>query len=177
MKRLLVLGFVLGVAGWANADAGCGIVFGSDWAFAFSTPVRWTSQCRAGQAGGAALALWPQGATFADAPAMMSVTVNDKHRQSLALFAADEQQRLRSTTPNVAVRFEPGMSVGGSAAALVFRASGDRNHELIAYVEGPTRFFVIAVSARNARSLDESKGAFQSLLNSFVPMKVTSPPR
>jgi len=68
------------------------------------------------------------------------------------------------------------MSVAG-AAALVFRASGDRNHELIAYVDGPTRFFVIAISARNARSLDESKGAFQSLLNSFVPMKVTSPPK
>jgi len=177
MKRLLVFVFVLSATAWANADAGCGIVFGSDWAFAFSTPARWISQCRAGQTVGSTLALWPQGTTVADAPAMMSVTVTDKHRPSLALFAADEQQRLRSNTPNVTVRFEPGMSVGGSRAALVFRASGDRNHELIAYVEGPTRFFVIAVSARNARSLDESKGAFQSLLNSFVPMKVTSPPK
>jgi hypothetical protein len=104
----------------------------------------------------------------------MSIAVKEKRRHSLALFAADEQQGLRSDKPNLTVRFEPGMSVGGRAAALVFRASGDRNHELIAYVEGPTRFFVVAVSARNARSLDESKGAFQSLLNSFVPMKVTS---
>ena len=175
MKRLLVLVFVLfGTASWTNADAGCGIVFGSDWAFTFSAPARWISQCRAGTAAGAALALWPQGTTVAEAPAVMSVTVNEKHRHSLALFAADEQQRRRTDAPNVTVRFEPGMSVGGRAGALVFRATGDRNHELIAYVEGPTRFFVVEVSARNARSLDESKGAFQSLLNSFVAMKVTS---
>jgi hypothetical protein len=158
-----------------NADAGCGIVFGGDWAFAFSTPARWVSQCHAEKAVGAALALWPQGTTFAQAPAVMSVTVNEKHRQSLALFAAGDQQRRRSDTPNVTVRFEPGMSVGGRTGALVFRASGDRTHEFIAYVEGPTRFFVVAVSARHARSLDESKGALQSLLNSFVPMKVTTP--
>jgi hypothetical protein len=176
MKRLLVLVFVLFVtATWANADAGCGLVFGSDWAFAFSTPARWIAQCHAEKSVGAALALWPQGTTFSEAPAVMSVTVNEKRRQSLALFAAGEQQRFRSDKPNVSVRFEPGMSVGGRAGALVFRASGDRNHELIAYVEAPTRFFVVAVSARNAQSLDESKGAFQSLLNSFVPMKVTSP--
>jgi len=175
MKRLPVLASVLCVTAWAHADAGCGIVFGSGWAFAFSTPARWVAQCHAEKSVGAALALWPQGTTFAGSPAMMSVTVNDKHRPSLALFAADEQQRFRSDKPNVTVRFEPGMSVGGGAAALVFRATGDRNHELIAYVEGPTRFFVVVVTARNARSLDESKGAFQSLLNSFVPMKVASP--
>ena len=175
MKRLLVLVFVLFVtASWVNADAGCGLVFGSDWAFAFSTPARWVSQCHAEKAVGAALALWPHGTTFSGAPAVMSVTVNEKRRQSLALFAAGDQQRRRSDTPNATVRFEPGMSVGGRPGALVFRASGDRNHELIAYVEAPTRFFVVTVSARNSRSLDESKGAFQLLLNSFVPMKVTA---
>ena len=33
--------------------------------------------------------------------------------------------------------------------------------------------FVVAMSARNAKSLDDYRGAFQSLLNSFVPMRVT----
>ena len=174
MKRLLVLVFALFVAAsGAHAIAGCGLVFGSDWAFAFSTPARWAAQCYAGRAAGAALALWPQGTTLADAPAVMSVTVNEKNRRSLALFAADEQQRFRSGKPNLAVRFEPGMSVGGRAA-LVFRATDRQVHDLIAYVEGPTRFFVVVISARNADALKEQKGAFQSLLNSFVPMKVKS---
>ena len=175
MKRTLVILFVLCVtAAWAKADGGCGLVFGGDWAFAFSTPSRWVSQCRAEKSADVAL-LWPLGTTFGDAPAVMRVSVNEKRRHSLALFAADDQQRFRSEKPDATVRFEPGMSVSGGAAALVFRATEGRNDELIAYVEGPTRFFVVAISARRAHSLDEYKGAFQSLLNSFVPMKVTAP--
>ena len=175
MKRALVAAFFLCViVARANADAGCGLVFGGDWAFAFSTPARWVSQCRAEKSADVAL-LWPLGTTFADAPAVIRVTVNEKRRHSLALFAADEQQRFRSNKPNATVRFEPGMSVNGGNAALVFRATENRNDELIAYVEGPTRFFTVAISARHAHSLDEYKGAFQSLLNSFVPMKVTAP--
>jgi hypothetical protein len=156
----------------ANADAGCGIVFGSDWAFAFSAPARWVTQCHGEKSVNAALALWPQGTTFAAAPAVMYVTVNEKNPRSLVLFAADGQQRLRSGGPNVTVRFEPGLSVGGGAAALAFRVTGDRNHELVAYLEGSTRFFVVVMSARKAESLDEHKAAFQALLKSFVPMRV-----
>ena len=127
MKRLLVLGFVLSLtASSANAEAGCGLVFGSDWAFAFSAPAQWTAQCRAQQMAGAALALWPQGTLTAAAPAMISVTVNAKDRRSLALFAADAQQRLRSDKPKLTVRFVPGMSVAGGATALVFRANDVR---------------------------------------------------
>jgi hypothetical protein len=176
MKRRLALAFALWLtASWANADAGCGIVFGSDWAFSFSAPARWAAQCHAEKPAGAAVALWPQGTTIADAPAVMSVTVNDKSPRSLALFAADDQQRFRSGKPNVTVRFEPGMSVGSGATALAFRVADDRNHELIAYLEGPTRFFVVVLSARNEKSLEEYRAAFKSLLNSFVPMKLTSP--
>lgn len=172
MKRTLLFLFVLGVAiSRAHAD-GCGIVFGSDWAFSFSTPSRWVSQCRADRPAGAALTLWPQGTTFTDAPALISVTVKDKSPRSLALFAGDDQQRLRTSKPNLAVRFEPGMTVGGSAAALVFRVADDRSHELIAYLEGPTRFFVVVMSARSAESLQQYRSGFQALLNSFVPMKV-----
>ena len=176
MKRVLVLVFVVCVMGSrANADAGCGIVFGGDWAFGFSAPARWVSQCNAEKTAGATVALWPQGTTLAAAPAVMDVTVKEKNQRSLAMFAADEQQRFRSGKPNATVRFEPGMSVAGGAAALVFRAADSRDHELIAYLQGPTRFFIVAMSVRNGRSLDEYKGAFQSLLTSFVPMKVTSP--
>ena len=173
MTRRLILLFALCLtAGRANADAGCGIIFGSDWAFAFSAPARWTAQCSAQQTAGAAVTLWPQGTLTAAAPAMMYVTVTVKNRRSLALFAADAQQRLRSDKPNLAVRFVPGMSIAGGVAALVFRATDARNHELIAYVEGPTRFFAVVMSARSEKSLEDYRGAFKSLLNSFVPMRV-----
>jgi len=171
VTRLLAVVFVLGLtASSANADAGCGVVFGSDWAFAVSTPARWLSVCQSGKAAGAALALWPEGTLLAHAPAVMSVKVTDKNRRSLALFAADEQQRLRASKPKATVRFEPGLSVNGRPA-LVFRVNDPRTHQLIAYVEGPTRFFVIAISAGTPKSLQESRGAFQTMLNSFMPMR------
>jgi hypothetical protein len=176
VKRLLALVFVLGLtAGAANADAGCGVVLGSDWAFAVATPARWQSLCQSGKPGGAALALWPQGTLLPHAPAVMSVVVNDKNRRSLARFAADEQQWLRSRKPKIAVRFEPGLAVNGSPA-LVFRVTDARTHQLIAYVEGPTRFFVVAISAKTTQSLQESRVAFQTMLNSFVPMRAVVQP-
>jgi hypothetical protein len=176
MKWMLAALLALSVtAGRADAQSGCGIVFGSDWAFAFSSPARWVAQCRGERAGGAALELWPRDTTSADAPAVISVTVRDKNPRSLALFAADDQQRFRSDKPNVTVRFEPGIPVGGGGSALVFRATDERNHKFIAYLEGPTRFFVVVMSARTAESLDAHRGDFKSLVNSFVPMKVTSP--
>ena len=73
----------LPVAGWLRQRLGVRVL----------DAARWAAQCYAGRAAGAALALWPQGTTLADAPAVMSVTVNEKNRRSLALFAADEQQR------------------------------------------------------------------------------------
>jgi hypothetical protein len=171
VKRLLALVFVLGLtASSAKADTGCGVVFGSDWAFAVSAPARWQSLCQSGRADGAALALWPDGTLLPHAPAVMSVMVTDKNRRSLARFAADEQQWLRSRKPKVAIRFEPGLAVNGGPA-LVFRVNDARTHQLIAYVEGPTRFFVVAISAKTTQSLQESRGAYQTMLNSFMPMR------
>jgi hypothetical protein len=105
----------------------------------------------------------------------MYVTVSEKNLPSLTAFATDEQRRFRSEAPNVTVRSEPPLSIGGGATALVFRLSGDpgQNHELIAYIEGPTKFFIVAISARSAESLNEHQAAFQSLLKSFVPMTAT----
>lgn len=158
----------------ASADTDCGgIVYGKDWAFVFATPDRWTSLCRAEKAIGAALALWPRETTFADAPAVMYVTVSEKNEPTLQEFAADEQQHFRSTALNVTVRAEMPMVVGGGQSALVFHLSGDpgQNHELVSYVEGPTKYFIIAISARSAESLEQYRGAFIALMKSFVPME------
>lgn len=159
--------------GWARAESDCTIIYGEDWAFVFEAPARWTSQCRAENSVGAALALWPEGTTFADASAVMYVTVNERKPRTLKAFAADEQRRFRASVPDVIVRAEAPMAVGGGATALVFRLTGDpgQNQELIAYVEGPTRFFIVVISARNAHSLEKYEGVFQSLLKSFVPMR------
>ena len=157
----------------AHAQSGCAIVYGDNWAFLFATPERWVSQCRAERQTGAALALWPDGTTFADAPAVMYVTVNGKEDPSLEAFAAAEQQRFRAVAPKVKVMPGGPMVAANGKRALVVRLSGDlgQNHELVAYTEGPTAYFIVVLSARNPQALEEHRPAFQALLQSFSPMK------
>jgi len=157
----------------AHAQSGCAIVYGDNWAFLFATPERWVSQCRAERQTGAALALWPDGTTFADAPAVMYVTVNGKEDPSLEAFAAAEQQRFRAIAPKVKVTPAGPMVAANGKRALVVRLSGDlgQNHELVAYTEGPTAYFIVVLSARNPQALEEHRPAFQALLQSFSPMK------
>jgi hypothetical protein len=56
--------------------------------------------------------------------------------------------------------------------ALHFSASGDPggNVERLTYVEGPTAFFVLVLSARTPNALERAQPAFRELLLSFAPM-------
>lgn len=168
---VLVLGISI-AASTADAEGGCSIMYGSDWAFTFATPDHWMSLCGAERAVGAALALWPQGTTFADAPAIMYVSVNEKSGLTLEEFTADEQRRFRADAPQLTIHSERPMVAGGGHRALVYSLSGDPggNHELVGYVEGPTAFFILVVSSRNAESLERSRSAYHALIKSFVPM-------
>jgi hypothetical protein len=170
-----VLASVLVSIVWlAHAQTGCAIVYGKDWAFLFATPERWVSLCRAERQVDAALALWPEGTTFAEAPAVMYVTVSAKEEPSLEAFATVEQQRFRATAPKSKVTPVGPMAVADGKRALVVRLSGDpgQNHELVAYAEGPTAYFILVLSARSVKALEEYRPAFRALLQSFAPMKM-----
>src|SRR5947207_13676671 len=164
---------LVAIASLAYAQTGCAIVYGDNWAFLFATPERWVSLCRAERQTGAALTLWPEGSTFADAPAVMYVTVSGRGDPSLEAFAAAEQQRFRASAPKVKVTPAGPMAVANGKRALVVRLSGDpgQNHELVAYTEGPTAFYIVDLSARNVQAIEEHRPAFQPLLQSFSPMK------
>jgi len=103
----------------------------------------------------------------------MYVTVNGKEDPSLEAFAAAEQQRFRAIAPKVKVMPAGPMVAANGKRALVVRLSGDlgQNHELVAYTEGPTAYFIVVLSARNPQALEEHRPAFQALLQSFSPMK------
>jgi hypothetical protein len=170
---IVLASVLIAIGTLAHAETGCAIVYGTDWAFLFATPEGWVALCRAERQTGAALALWPQGSTFADAPAVMYVTVNGKHDPSLEAFAAAEQQRFRATAPKVTVTPVGPMPVAHGKRALVVRLAGDpgQNHELVAYTEGPTAYFILVMSARSVKALEEHQPAFQALLRSFAPMQ------
>lgn len=103
----------------------------------------------------------------------MYVTVSTKDYPTIEAFAADEQQRFRSNAPDLKVTAETSIHTGGGQDALVFHLAGDpgRNHELVGYVDGPTKYYIVVISARSADLLKRYQPAFRFLLDSFVPMK------
>ena len=168
--------FVFTVAS-AHAQSDCSIVYGKDWAFAFSTPAGWSSLCRAERLVGVPVAFWPVGSTFADSAVVMYVNVSTKVEPSLPDFVRSSQSLFRQKAPNVVfVPLEP-IEATPKLRALHFSASGDPggNVERITYVEGPTAYFVIVLSARTPKALEQAQPAFRQLLQSFIPMAATVP--
>jgi len=157
------------------AQSDCGIVYGKYWAFVFSTPANWSSLCGADRVVGAPVAFWPVGSTFADSAAVMYVNVSAKDEPSLPEFVKFSQSLFRQRAPNVVfVPVQPS-EVTPKLRALHFSASGDPggNVERITYVEGPTAYFILVLSARNPKALEEAQPSFHELLRSFVPMSAT----
>lgn len=168
-----VLALLLAFATPARSEPTCTLVYGKTWAFLVDVPEGWRAQCRAEQNLGAAIGIWPKDSTFADAPAVMYITVSTRNDPTLEAFAAGEQERFRASAPEVRfVAIEPGPRVGGRQA-LLFGVSGDagRNIERVAYVEGPTAYFILVISERTAQDLERSQAAFDTLLRSFMPME------
>jgi len=168
--------FVFTVAS-AHAQSDCSIVYGKDWAFAFSTPAGWSSLCRAERLIGVPVAFWLVGSTFADSAVVMYVNVSTKVEPSLPDFVRSSQSLFRQKAPNVVfVPLEP-IEATPKLRALHFSASGDPggNVERITYVEGPTAYFVIVLSARSPKALEQAQPAFRQLLQSFIPMAATVP--
>ena len=84
-----------------------------------------------------------------------------------------EQQHFRATAPKAKVSPVEPMAVADGKRALVVRLSGDpgQNHELVAYTQGPTAYFIVVLSARGVKALEEYRPAFQALLQSFAAME------
>ena len=134
----------------ARSQAECSIVNGSDWAFAYATLEKWASLCRAEQQFGAPLALWPKESSFTDSPAVMYIDLSSKNQQSLMEFVCVSQSQFKAKAPHVVFLGQDSPVAASKLKAVHFSASGDpgANHERITYVEGPTAFFILVLSAR-----------------------------
>lgn len=159
----------------AHAQTECAVVYGPDWAFAFSTPAKWTSMCKAEQLVGAPVAFWPTDSTFADSAAVMYVSVSSKDEPTLVEFVKLSQNLFWREAPNVVFIPVKTSEALPKLNALHFAASGDPggNVERITYVEGPTAYFILVLSARNGKALAQAQPAYRDLLQSFSPMAAT----
>jgi len=172
----LLLALVVAVAP-VRAQSDCTLVYGDSWAFTFATPDQWRSLCGAEEKVGAPLALWPTESTFRDAEAVMYINVSaqDPEQQSLQEFVRFSQEQFKSQAPSVVFLAEERPTTTSKLNALHFSASGDPggNHELLVYVEGPSAFFILVLSARTQSALDKWRPSFLALYQSFAPMAAT----
>jgi hypothetical protein len=176
-RAICVLFALVALTASVDAKSDCQMVYGSNWAFAFATPKAWSSLCKAERQFGVPVAIWPDGSTFADAQAVMYINVSAKSESEpdLPAFVRYSQSLFRAQAPSV--KFTPLNLPAGVAnsPALYYSASGDPggNSENIAYIEGPTAYFIVVLSARTTEALRRAQTAYVQLLTSFVPMAAT----
>jgi len=102
----------------------------------------------------------------------MYVTVSAKDEASLPAFVNSSQRIFRQKAPNVVFVSLESPEPTLKLSALYFSATGDPggNVERIAYIEGPTAYFIVVLSARTSEALGQAQPAFRELLQSFAPM-------
>ena len=150
----------------------CGIVYGTDWAFASVPPKGWDSVCGDRGWEGTNMSLWPHNQPMANPNGLIYVTVNDKNPADLTAFANDEQMRLKQSSPTSRVSKLKARKQAGKYKYILARienAPGKRE-EIVAYMDGPTAFYILVLSAESASVLNSYKAAFLEYVDSFTPM-------
>lgn len=173
--RILIATVAALLCGPLFAADGCTIVYGANWAFMFDTPETWVSACGVDKEIGAPVALWPRGWNFAAAPVIMYINVVSKEdsTETTEHFAQGDLEEFKAKSPPFSVSVESDVAYQNGKRALVRRLTpvSEGNHEMTAYVDAYTVFAIIAVSARNADALAAARGAFQKVVEGFVPME------
>jgi hypothetical protein len=169
-RLLLALGLLVGsTANWA-----CGIVYGKDWAFLAETPTGWSSACHKQAMEGTAITLWRTDQRPNSSDSLIYVTVSTKELPTLHAFAKDAVARFKSSAPSVRVSAleSPEVSPKVSVELVSFSGAppGDRE-ELVAYIEGPTAYFIAVITAESAKALAARRQDFLAFLSKFVPME------
>jgi hypothetical protein len=150
----------------------CGIVYGTDWAFVSVPPKGWDAACGDGSMEGTNITLRPHSQPESDPNGLIYVTVNDKNPPTLGAFAIDEQTRLKHSSPATHVSQMKVPNHTGKFTYILARvqnAPGGRE-EIVAYLDGPTAFYILVLSAKSASVLNDYKAAFLEYVDSFTPM-------
>ena len=158
----------------AQAETGCSIVYGPDWAFLFKTPDKWESACPVNNQSGMVITLWPEGFQWAQAPGIIYATVSDKDNFTLEQFAEDELARFRTESPELQVKAVESLTLQDKRVALVKELSGDQygNHEIIAYADAGNAYLIFVLSSKTQEEYERLKLSFKELVRSVSPMKI-----
>lgn len=154
----------------ANA---CGIIYGKDWALMLEPPAHWEAACGNKAMEGTVITLWPSESGPKEAKSLMYVTVSLKEPTPLNAFAEDEQARYLRTAKNVSAKplRLPSNLLKVNAFAFELSPDAPARQEYIAYIEGPTAYFILVLSSSDANELGRQRQNFFAAIEHFVPMK------
>ena len=175
MKNTLPRIFLaLGLLACSSANWACGIVYGKDWAFVTEAPTGWSSACHKQAMDGTAITLWRADQKPDSADSLIYVTVSTKDLPTLQAFASDAIAKFKSAAPSVKVSMleppEVSPKVNVQLVAFSNAPPGDRE-ELVAYIEGPTAYFIAVITAQSAKALAARRQDFLAFVSKFVPME------
>lgn len=173
-SRLLPLFLAVGLGVGSSTAWACGIVYGKDWAFVADTPAGWSSACHKQAMEGTAITLWPAAQRPASSDSLIYVTVSAKELPTLHAFASDAIARFKASAPTVRVsELEPPTTSPKVTVEMVAfsGAPPGTREELVAYIEGPTAYFIAVLTSESAPALASRRTDFLGFVSKFVPME------
>jgi hypothetical protein len=169
LRRFAIAASLAVLATFAHA---CDRASGENWAFEARTPAMWPSKCgKESPMPGTVVFMWPLGSRAEQALTFMYVTVSEKTFPTVQAYAEDEQQRYRRQVPSAQVRALAVSPQRTERQVMAFEVSllESARRELIAYVEGPSTYFIIVLTATTSKELELHRQAFLLYLASFSP--------
>jgi hypothetical protein len=155
-------------------DQPCAIVDGSDWAIVSDAPEGWTVACGDDAMAGTAITMWPSGETSDKATALIYVAAFDKKNDTLDSFVAKDLAEFKSENSDpAALVIDDQIDVSSSIRRVHIGSSTGGRDELIDYIEGPTAFFIVVLTADSEAATKRHRAAFDSYIDSFSPATVT----
>jgi hypothetical protein len=151
--------------------AACSIVYGSNWALVSEPPEGWDSACGNDAMEGTSITLWPTEQAASKADALIYVTVSGKDPAGLGAFAQDEQNKFKQSSPasSVSALAVPEPHKTNYILVRYKHASGNRE-ELVAYMEGPSVYYIIVLTADSDLVLERDRPAFLEYVATVIPM-------
>lgn len=174
MKRIFAAAALAIAVAVPFGSEACGIVYGEDWAFISQAPSGWIAACGDDAMQETAITLWPQEQDPGAAQALIYVTVSGKDSENLASFVQSEITRYRAEardSRNLAIEIQPDISPTRKLVHVV-NATGGRD-ELVQYIEGPSAFFIVVLTAASPALTKQYEAAYQAFLDSFSPASIS----
>jgi len=164
----------------AITDGTSALEFGDDPAdFTVHAPAGWVLDRRSGGGQGLRAVFYPTGGSWVKSQAVMYVkTVIRRDKESIGSFIGRETKDFVSTSKSkVSPRAPINTGAGKPAQVRYFSGGNGANFESTAYVQEPSAFILIVLSAQTMKAHESSRAAFVELVRSYQLVAAVTKPR